>query len=173
LTPAEITDFREQLTTALKSLSSLSSDFTQTKRLSYLEKPAVATGRLLFRSPNKIRWEYHTPKPSVTILDGNDNRQGKGGPGPLLAAALSGGDLFDDSRFSNTYYRDGPDYIVVQTPKDKTFSRLIKQAELVIDGRTWLVKRVEITDPSSDSTTLEFINQQKNTAIPTETFVRK
>jgi len=49
---------------------SLVGEFTQRKRLSLFRDEVRSTGRLKFRRPGKLRWEYLTPDPSVIILDG-------------------------------------------------------------------------------------------------------
>lgn len=66
-TPAELIARVEK---ARAGLESLAGDFTQRKRLSLFRDEVRSTGKLKFRRPGKLRWEYVKPDPSVIILDG-------------------------------------------------------------------------------------------------------
>ena len=172
LTPAEVAHFKEKLATHIRGMHSLESDFSQTKQLSYLEKPVESAGKLYFKAPDKIRWEYHTPEPSATVYDGSSAKRQKG-IANVLSTTLTGGNIVDEARFSTAYYREGTRYVVVQSPREKTLSRYVKQVELTIDGNTFLISSVKITDPSMDQTTIVFSNQRKNSVIPENKFTAK
>jgi len=185
LTTDESAALRAKITANTQSLQSLQSDFTQTKQLSYMDHAVRSTGKLYFKAPGKIRWEYLSPTNYVVIFDGqtmhtveggrtkttnlNANRRMKG-LNDLLAGSLPGGDMLDESRFDISYYRNKAGYVAALVPKDKGLSRYIQQVELTFDGTSLLLTGVTLTDAAGDSTQLTFANQRKNAAIPDTAF---
>ena len=53
------------------SITTISSTFVQEKRLSVFDETIVSTGRFLFASPDRLRWEYFTPMAEGFALDGD------------------------------------------------------------------------------------------------------
>ncbi|WP_257668356.1 LolA family protein [Parapedobacter tibetensis] len=188
LSTAEVVTLKEKVAANTQTLQSLVSDFTQTKHLDYMEHDIKSTGKLYFRSPSKIRWEYTDPttyvvvfdKQKMHLYDGNakkdidltTNRRLKG-LNDILIGTVQGGNIFDESRFNISYHRDGTGYSAILIPKDKAIAKYIKQVELAFDTSTYLVKRVKITDPTLDYTLIKFENQRRNTAVSDDKFVIK
>ncbi|MGV3761047.1 outer membrane lipoprotein carrier protein LolA [Parapedobacter sp.] len=185
LSVEESTALKAKVTASTKSLRSLQSDFIQTKQVSYMDKAIRSTGKLSFKAPGKIRWEYESPTNYAIIFDGQTmhtiesgrtkttklaaNRRMKG-LNDLLVGSLQGSDILDESRFDIAYYRDKSNYVAVLVPKDKGLSRYIQQVELVFDGTSLLLNQVTLTDPAGDSTKLAFTNHRKNASVPDATF---
>lgn len=180
LTVAEADALKAELTANARDLKSLQSDFTQTKQLSYLDEAIRSAGKLYFRAPGKIRWEYLSPTNYAVIFNGQTmhtiedgrikstnleaNRRMQG-LNDLLAGSLPGGDMLDENRFDITYYRDQTYYIAILAPKDKGLSRFIRQVELAFDGTSLLPTRIRLTDPAGDTTQLTFTNQRRNVPV--------
>src|SRR5690606_40561039 len=57
----EIKKLKENINSATSNLTSLQSDFTQTKHLDFMENDVKSSGKLYFKSKSKIRWEYTSP----------------------------------------------------------------------------------------------------------------
>ncbi len=144
-----------------------------------------STGKLYFKAPDKIRWEYVSPAPYVVVFDGQTmhtveggrtkttnltaNRRMKGLNG-LLLGSIQGGDMLDESQFNISYYRDRANYVAKLAPKDKSLNKYIQHVELTFDGTSLLLSEVTLTDPAGDSTQLVFTNRRKNASIPDVTF---
>ncbi len=188
MTPAEVTALKEKIAASTQGLKALESAFEQTKHLDYLEHDVKSTGKLYFKSPDKIRWEYVNPTAYVVIFDNQkmhvyDGKTKKGvdlssnrrlsGLNNLLVGTVKGGNIFDESQFDIAYYRNNTGYSATLIPKDKALAKYIKQVELAFDSGTFLVTRVKITDSSSDYTLISFNNQRKNASIPDEKFTMK
>lgn len=189
LTASEIALLKEKTAVSAKNLQSLESSFTQTKQLSYLENAAVSSGKLYFKPPKKIRWEYTSPTPYTVVFNDNKmytrNEAGKTSQtdlgankrfnalNDLLTETTQEGHFFDENRFTISYFKNKQGYAAVLIPKEKALSKYIKQIELTIDSSSFLVKQVKIVDPSSDYTQLDFANQHKNVSIPADKFVAK
>lgn len=180
LTPAEARAFKEKIAANTQHLQSLESDFAQTKQLSYLENTIKSAGKLYFKAPRKIRWEYRSPTTYVVIFDDQTmytkdgsaiksvdltaNRRLKG-LNDLLVGTVQGGNILDESRFAITYYHENNAYLAVLVPREKALGKYVEQIELSFDSSTLLLKQVGIIDPSGDRTQLTFSNQRKNTPI--------
>jgi outer membrane lipoprotein-sorting protein len=65
-----VAELIEKVEKARAGQETLCGDFTQRKRLSLFRDEVRSTGSFKFRRPNKLRWEYLKPDPSVIILDG-------------------------------------------------------------------------------------------------------
>ncbi len=170
LTATEAETFRTRVLATIRTLKSLESDFVQTKQLGYLEKPVQASGKLYFKAPDRIRWEYLAPKASVELYDLASAKKSRSTAG-LLATALNG-DVFDETRFEATYQQAREGYAVVLTPKEKALGKYVKHIELTFDGDTYLIRRITITEPSADFTQLDFERQRKDQAIPDDKFIK-
>src|SRR5690606_8009393 len=181
LTPTEIASFKEKTTASMKNIQSLQCNFTQTKVLSYLDDAVRSSGTLYFQSPGKIRWEYRTPTRDVVVFN-NDRMYTRDKAGQVMETDFSGhkrfsalsdvlsqvtgqGNFFDESRFTTSYYKISNGYRAVLVPREKPLGRYIKQIELSIDATSFLVKQVNITDPSGDYIQLDFTDQRKNLPV--------
>lgn len=186
LSPEEAAALKQRVTEQTKQLRSLESTFTQTKHLDYLENDVTSSGKLYFKAPDKIRWEYVRPSSYTVIFNGELMRMNEGekkakqidlasnrrmkGLNALLTGTVQGGRIFDDTQFQITYYREGADYSAILVPKDQALSRYIKQVELTLDGRSYLVRQIKITDPTQDYTRITFDTQRQNVSLPESLF---
>lgn len=171
---------KARITANTQRLQSLQSDFTQTKQLSYMDDAIRSKGKLYFKAPAQIRWEYVSPTNYVIIFNGQTMHTTEGGRtktinlganrrlkglDDLLTGSLQGGNMLDESRFDISYYHEKAGYIAVLIPKDSGLSKYIRQVELTFDETTLLLTQVTLTDPAGDSSRLTFNNQRKNTPI--------
>lgn len=61
----------QQVEAAQRATESLRARFTQTKYMSLLQEPLVATGRFAFKRPDRILWEIEQPEKTTVIITGN------------------------------------------------------------------------------------------------------
>ena len=52
---------------AARSISTMQAEFVQTKHLKILARPITSEGRIFYRRPGDIRWEYTTPIKSIMV----------------------------------------------------------------------------------------------------------
>ena len=71
----------ESIHAAARDIRSVQAAFTQEKHLQILAQPLVSRGRLIFAAPDRLRWEYEAPLPSVLLMnEGRVQRFVKTGP---------------------------------------------------------------------------------------------
>ena len=69
------TDTWASIRAAADGVSSLQADFVQTKHLKLLKRPIVSRGKLYYRRPSQVRWEYTSPIRSIVIMDARGVRR--------------------------------------------------------------------------------------------------
>ena len=115
-------DKRSVLTASIekahKQMTSLSAQFTQRKSSTLFTEDAVQKGKLNYKSPKMLRWEYTSPK-AMTVIFANGKvmlKTDKGtvqNPnkmlnemGTMIISTINGSFLNDASNFSARYYKN-------------------------------------------------------------------
>lgn len=166
--------------TAIKTISS---DFTQYKHLDFLSNDIITTGRLAFKSPNVVKWEYIKPfKYSVLFKnktlyindEGNKSDIDIGSSeqfkqlNKLIINSVKG-DMFDDNEFSIDYYKKEDNSEVHFRPKNKKFEKFIKAFYITFTSKGDVVE-VKMIELSNDYTKIVFSNRILNTPLADEIF---
>lgn len=181
LNSAEINTLKQKINSATSKLNSLQSDFTQTKHLDFMENEIKSTGKLYYKSPSKVRWEYKTPNPYYVILNDkkifvNDNgkksQQEKSMKylSEIMLKLAKGSAILDESKFTIKYTKKANDFVANMIPKDKTLKKYIHEIQLTFDGKSYLLDKIKMVEPSLDYTQIEFYNQKQNPEIADSKF---
>lgn len=188
MSASEVSTFKKQVADQASRLQSLESDFIQLKHLDFVEQAIKSVGKLSFKSPQRIRWEYTSPFQYYVIFDDNRMFINDGGNtkdvnlasnallrdmNNMLAGTVQGDAIFDDKRFDITYYRVNSQYQTVFVPKERALSKYIQQIEMTFDPSSYLVTNIKIVEPSMDYTEITFSNQKRNTPIADEKFLAR
>ncbi len=188
LSSSEIKTLKTNINSATVGLTSLQSDFTQTKHLDFMENDVKSSGKLYYKSQSKIRWEYISPFSYYVIFNQdkmfvNDNGKKKETElssnkllkdlSKIMLGTVQGSTVLDEAKFKITYAKTGSDFLAKMIPTDKTYQKYIKQIDLTFDGKTYLLKKIKTTEPSLDYTLIEFSNQKKNATVADEKFAFK
>lgn len=164
-------------------LTSLTCDFTQKRSLALFNKPIVFEGRLTIVRPDKLRWEFLTPVPSVLIFDGNKGIRCTDNNKParfdlasdpvmrMVAKQLWTWLDGDYSKLKNDYSikKTGESSILV-TPEEEQTSDLIKNIAIVFDTNNRQPKSVTILEPGGDETLITFRAYQLSPMLSETTF---
>jgi hypothetical protein len=71
----------DSIRAAARDIQAIQANFTQEKHLQILSRPLQSRGRLVFAAPDRLRWEYQAPLPSVLLMNaGQVQRFVKTGP---------------------------------------------------------------------------------------------
>ncbi len=160
-------------------------EFVQEKHLEILSEPLVSKGRMFFKSPRSLRWEYAEPFQSVLLArDGKVERFVKGDDGfardagtRLEAmrvvmdeiASWMGGQFRNNPNF-DAALEPGPKIVLV--PKEKALAQIIKRIELSLSSVPGLIESVSIFENETTFTKLVFTDAQLNGKLEDSLFER-
>jgi outer membrane lipoprotein carrier protein len=182
----DIPVYRSKIEKAAASLTSLQCSFTQKKIISVLSESVISKGKLLYKDGNKLCWEYSTPYYYLFALNGdkvyikNDRTTSQFDTksnslfkeiSMLLLNSISGSGLIDTKKFDVSFYENSATLKVSLTPRNKTLRSLLNTITLYFEKATYLVQKIEMTEPSGDATTIVFSEVKLNQPVSDENFV--
>ncbi len=167
------------------TIETVRAEFVQEKHLEILSEPLISKGRMLFKSPRSLRWEYSEPFQSVLLTrDGKVERFVKGDEGFIKdegtkieamrvvmdEIALWMGGRFKDNPNFDAALEPGPKIVLV--PKEKALASIIKRIELSLSATPGLIDSVSIFENETTFTKLVFTDAQLNGKIEDSLFER-
>ena len=175
----EIISFKDLVNETSRSTQTIQSDFVQYKHLDFLSNDIVTQGKMIFKSPNKVKWEYTEPfqysiiflEDKLLINDGGTKSNIDMGNSALfqklnqLIVNSVKGNLFQDSDFDMEYFKARDYYKVVFTPKDEKIKSYIATFILIFDKDQATVQEVRMVEPSDDFTRIVFTNRKINQTV--------
>ncbi|MDQ0592528.1 outer membrane lipoprotein carrier protein [Chryseobacterium ginsenosidimutans] len=183
MSAAEAKAFVSKVSSETKEIKTLQSDFTQTKKMDFLDKNIVTYGRMSLKTPNILSWKYLKPYQYSIIFKDNKifiNDQGKKSSVDAksktfekinkLIVGSSNGQMFNDPEFSVSYFKNGNFNIAKFTPKSAQLLKYIKQIELHFPKNQSTVSQVNMTEASGDTTNIVFKNTKINAPISASEF---
>ena len=146
LTAQQKQDVIGRINKAASGLKSMSCSFTQTKYLSLLSDRMVSEGKMNYKQPNKLRWEYTTPyqylfifngtkvyvgnKSRKDVIDTNTNKVFKE-VARIMMSTVTGTALSNSSDFS-IYVADGNTlWQITLVPKRKEMKKMFSKIVLL------------------------------------------
>ncbi len=184
MTAAEIASFKEDVNVVSKKIKTLSTDFVQYKHLDFLSKDIETSGKMIFKEPNLLQWQYKKPyNYSIVFKNGKIliNDEGKKSAvdignskifariNKLIVGSVSG-NMFDDKEFTISYFKSKGQNIAKFIPKDATLKKYIKQIELTFDKQEATVEQVKLLESSEDYTRIVLKNKVINAKIDDSVF---
>lgn len=179
----EIKAFVTKISQQNKKIKTLQSDFTQTKKMDFLDKAIVTTGKMALKSPNLLSWMYTKPYQYTVIFKDNKifvNDQGKKSSVDVkskmfekinnLIAGSTNGKLFNDPDFSVAYFKNGNTVISKFFPKNAQLKKYIRQVDLYFPNAATTVSQVNMLEASGDTTSIIFKNTKINGEISASVF---
>lgn len=184
MTNAEIAIFKEKVIQEAKTTKSINTDFTQYKHLDFLSNDVKTSGKMFFKAPHHVRWEYTHPylysvvfsEDQLLINDGGSKSKVDIGNSKLfrklnqLIVNSVTGDMFSDSDFEVSFFSNSKYNKAVFLPKDKKIAEFIASFELYFDKKNSQVYEVKMIEPSQDFTRIVFNNRVLNTNIDDKVF---
>lgn len=176
-------DSWEAIRTAAEHVDAIQADFIQEKHLPILVQPLVSTGRLYYRRPDALRWEYTAPLRSVLLMhDGDVQRFVQSDQGwvadagvrqqamqvvmPQISGWLEG--RFDDNPLFTATLTDGGRILLI--PQDAGMARFIQRIELRLGDRPGALDEVVIVEGEQAFTRMRFSDIQLNPVLADRLF---
>ena len=147
MSESEITAFKNSVNATAKNTKTLSTDFTQLKHMDFLSKDIETSGKMNFKSPNMLQWQYVKPYQYSIIFKNNKifindagkkNNIDKGNSkmfdklNKLIVGSVNG-NMFDENEFTISYFKTKDFNITKLLPKDAALKKYVKQMELYFD----------------------------------------
>lgn len=185
---SEIIEVKKQIKQKNGQITSLTSTFTQTKKMAILKEPSIMKGMMYYKNKDKFRWEYNnTPKfifaqngktistqtgENVQIISDNSVKLYEE-ISKLVSQSINGNILENSKDFTISYEQNGQYVKVNMVPKQRTMKRFIASITLYIDKKTMLASKFIMSEANGDSTTIVFDKILTNTVLDDKIFVLK
>lgn len=184
LNTTEVKAFKAGVMQKSNSINSFSADFLQTKHMKTMDGNAESAGKVYFKNPDMLKWEYTKPydykllfknSKLYIVEDGQSSEVDLSSNklfdkmGELVAGSVNGKILQADEDFNITYHRTGEHVRAVIIPKDKALAGMFKEIWVNFNEQH-LIRSVKLMDPSGDYTEINMKNIKINQPIPTSVF---
>jgi outer membrane lipoprotein-sorting protein len=173
-------------------INSLAVKFSQEKRFSFMTKPIISTGFMLFEHPGRIRFDIVEPFQTSLLDNGKKMGRYEFVDGQWRAMQLGGGKSVKlvmeqigqwiQGKFStqeaifnlSVMAGDPNEYVVLcLQPKNKQFLQYIKEIRIHISAPPgYGITRIDILEPEGDSFALVFGSELVNCQFLEEYFTR-
>ena len=147
----------QKMSAAAEAIKTVRCDFTQTRYTKMLKEPQVSKGKMSCELPDKLRWEYTSPKASVIVMDGtnNPNQRSWRGAATLIMNSVAGKCLTDGKSFQVSAKEMPTEYVATLIPLKKDMTRMYSKLVLHFNIRLSTVTEVELHERSGDRTIIE------------------
>lgn len=181
---ADIASFKQTIEKESTTIKTIKTDFVQYKHLDFLSKDIETSGKMVFKSPNLLNWQYTKPYQYSIVFKNNKvyiNDQGNKSTldavsskmfekiNKMIVGSISG-NMFDDNEFSISYFKNKDFFIAKLVTKTKDIQKYIKQIDLYFPVNEVTASQVKLIEPSGDYTKIVFKNKVLNAKIDESTF---
>jgi len=152
-----------------REVNTLRAAVTQRKRHPLLKGEVVTEGTLLFRRPNRLRWEMATPERLIVAIDGQtlviyrpdrkeaerrDLRDDFGTRAAIefLAAGMSFDVAEMEKRFQVDLYREDGRLSLVLTPRSRWVARAVASVTITQEDADGLPRQIAVVGQKGDRT---------------------
>ncbi|MDE5869465.1 MAG: outer membrane lipoprotein carrier protein LolA [Muribaculaceae bacterium] len=164
----------------VSSMKSMNCSFTQTKHLSLLKDKMISEGKMWYKSPGKLRWEYTTPykyqlvfngakvyvanRNRKDVIDTNSNRIFKE-VARIMMETVTGTALSNSGDFSKIVSKDNNSYLVTLNPKKKELKQMFTKIVLHFTQKGYSISEIDLYEKNGDRTNIRLKNIITNSTI--------
>ncbi len=179
-------ELKKQMKEVADNIKTIKADFVQEKHLEVLDVVVESKGKFMFKSPQKLRWEYTTPfhylvlmnngklkivqDENVQEFDVNSNKTFQN-INELIMNSITG-NLLDNKQFTIKAKENKSAYKLLLTPKDKNVGQVLKEIEILISKTDKTVEQLTMYESKSDFTKIKFSNKKLNENISDNNFIQ-
>ena len=180
LTPAEKHKAIAQINASVGKIQSLNGTFTQTKNLKMLNDKMVSHGRMMFKAPGKLRWEYTDPYTYLFIFNGTKVYVGNAKKkdvidtnsnkifrevARIMMSTVTGKALTSKDEFTVDIADGGKTWNVTLVPKKKEMKGMFSKILLVFNKADSMISEVNLFEKNGDKTNIRMQGMAKNKAV--------
>lgn len=184
LSDSETIQFKENVAQRSDALKSLSSEFVQSKYIQLMQGVALSNGKLFYRAPNVLKWEYSTPynyhilykENQLFINDDGDKSVSNLKSNKLfeklvnlISGSINGNLLADKKNYEVAYFKTGNYITALIVPKDPAMRQMFREIILVFN-KEYIVNSVKLMENSGDFTEIYFKNISINQKLEDSVF---
>lgn len=167
------------------SIETMAADFTQTKNLSLLNDKMVSEGKIYYKRPDKLRWEYTSPydylfifngtkvyvgnKSRKDVIDTSSNKIFKE-VARIMMSTVTGTALSNTTDFTITVDDSGNLWKVTLVPKKKELRNMFSKVVLSFNKANYQVSEIDIFEKNNDRTNIKFRNLKVNKQVDASLF---
>ena len=154
-----------KMSAAAAAIRTVESNFTQTRHTKMLKKELVSQGRMSCQLPDKLRWEYISPRASTIVLgDEAPTRQNKfaSDMAQMMMKLVAGQVLTDSQTFQVTAKQLPMEYEATLIPLKKNMKQMWTKLVLHFDIKQSTVTQVELYEKNGDFTIIDLRNIRIN-----------
>ncbi len=180
---SELDRFLNKIDKKASQVESFQCQFKQEKHLEIFARPVVFEGMLSVSRPDRLRWEFTKPLPSVLIFNGKKGIRCSGSSEPVyfdlaadpvmraVAQQLWGWLGGRYLKLKDQYHMqlDGEDVLRL-TPRDEGVAGFVKEIVVVFDPVSLQASQTVIHEPGGDRTILFFQEYRINQPQPASLF---
>lgn len=179
--------FRNDMLSTAKTMTTLKSDFVQTKHISGMTKDIVSSGEFCFKKEDKLALDYKKPMVSQIVMNGSKLKMVSGGRATTMDANANptianlkkmmsnclSGQLPENSKdIKLELFENDTQYLVYVTPKAGSRA---DHMEVVVTKADYTIVSFKMVDKpkgdkGSDYMQFTFTNMKRNTAIDDAVF---
>jgi outer membrane lipoprotein carrier protein len=175
----------ERVSQVQRETTTLTSDFEQERISHLLKEPSVAHGRMYFKAPDMVRWEYSAPRPMTVLLaagaattyrpaEKRAERIEFGRIQRRVLRFLGAGEPLEELRryFSFTFRDPGSkgDYVLELEPTAYQIKKRLTELKVVIDRDRFVPVGFAYTERDGDTTRYAFSNIKRNEPLSDDLF---
>ena len=176
-------EFVFKMKQSYNSMTTLQSDFEQTKTMSIMKEDLISSGSFYYQKPDMMKWDQTSPELYYFIINKKEIIRFNGKKRQTLSPSSPqamvfrefilgtvDGSIFEDDRFESIFSQKEKHIEVVLTPKQGNMKKRIDKITLVFNSESMFLKTLSIEEKGGDLTTIEFANQQLNNELTKSTF---
>lgn len=178
--PKKAEQILQQLGRKVAEVHSLQCSFAQTKSTKLLKDNVQSEGRMVYRQPSELRWEYNKPNDFIFVVKNNQVAVKKDGKtsklsgqraklfkqmSQMMLGTITGEFLNDARSFTTTLYQKEDRYMVYLEPKAKDLKKLFVRFVIELAPTLNVATAVEMHEKKGDLTRIEFDAMQLNERV--------
>lgn len=180
LSAAQQQEVIEKINASASKMKSMSCTFTQTKYLSLLSDKMVSSGKMYYKQPNKLRWEYTSPydylfvfngtkvyvgnKSKKDVIDTNTNKIFKE-IARIMMNTVTGKALSNKTDFTVSVAGNNTSWVVTLIPKKKDMKQMFSKIELIFNKSNTMISEINIFEKNNDRTNIKLTNIVNNGSV--------